>query len=219
MRYATAFLMVLAAAVLTMGARTSTVPTGQTSGYWVEAGNPENTTGTLYATPDSTVLGFYRTTKGGKACDFAIAATKDGVTFQVVDDKGKVHHVPVTALLNLADGGKKDKDGALDLDDIRRLNAVAKKANPCQCDPGDCDCGPVCNCLRGLTSKELREIDPPDARPALAGKVLVDRAEYEALVKAKKSRDWFWSGEDPGWTDPADDRPDVPVRRSGNPND
>ncbi len=79
---------------------------GTTGGVWVQDANSPNT---------APVGGFYSTRLGGKpsavlsfmcspqsrGAEFAISSDKDGVTFQVVDDKGEVHFVPATALLKL----------------------------------------------------------------------------------------------------------------------
>lgn len=75
-------------------------------GLWVQRTGEGKPVGALYASTmggqDNAVLGFYRDTAKAGAHDFAIVAEKTGVWFQVIDDNGKFHAVPATALLKLA---------------------------------------------------------------------------------------------------------------------
>lgn len=50
-------------------------------------------------------LGLMRSTSS-KGCEFAISVDKDGVQFQIMDENGKFHFLPATALLKLADKKK-----------------------------------------------------------------------------------------------------------------
>lgn len=47
------------------------------------------------------VLGFQTDANSAKGHDFAIVADRSKVYFQVIDENGGLHHIPVTALLKL----------------------------------------------------------------------------------------------------------------------
>ena len=82
--------------------RVTTLVASDLSGTWWTHPDMKSQV-TVYASKSQgAVIGFYRDTGNVKAgCDFAISATKDGAQFQVVDDTGKAHLIPVTALLKL----------------------------------------------------------------------------------------------------------------------
>lgn len=88
---------------------------GGTSGLWVQQPGAK-TCATLYAQrlgdSDSVALGFYRdTTKAKTGCDFAVGCSANGIVLQIRDDAGKLHLLPVTALLKLeGEQGCKCKD-------------------------------------------------------------------------------------------------------------
>ncbi len=100
-RLMAAFLMMAAAVGVSGGASYSTIEKGDMQGAWVNSGT---TTAGFYArdSQGQAALAFYKDRTGKpKAADFAITAMKDEMFFQIVDDKGEVHKVPVTALLKL----------------------------------------------------------------------------------------------------------------------
>ncbi|VTT98956.1 unnamed protein product [Gemmataceae bacterium] len=85
---------------------------GGVSGLWVQKPGAKPLV-TVYAQQDLAALGFYRdATRPAEGCDFGIAATADGVHFQVRDAGGKFHMIPAAALLKLEgeSGGCKCKD-------------------------------------------------------------------------------------------------------------
>lgn len=51
---------------------------------------------------DNAVIGISRD-QSGQGFDFAVSADRDGVTLQIRDEKGKLHHLPASALLKLAE--------------------------------------------------------------------------------------------------------------------
>ncbi len=73
-------------------------------GIWVSPKSVNGPYGALYTSirDNVSVLGFSRNGQGNPH-DFAIVAEKDGVRFQVVDEKGVPHSIPATALLKLVD--------------------------------------------------------------------------------------------------------------------
>jgi ribosomal protein L10 len=110
LRIATAALMVLAAAGLSGAAKFTSMNESYGAGAW--ATTNKGSVATIYADEDQgAVLGFYRNQSKNNvgntmACDFGISARPDGVTLQIVDDKGKIHFLPVTALLKLSEPPK-----------------------------------------------------------------------------------------------------------------
>jgi len=89
--------------------RVVTMSSEDVGGTWVGKQGGKTTAG-FYSqrvgNKETVALGFYKDSSKAVATDFAIACDSDGVFFQVVDDKGKIHVVPVTALLKLNDEGK-----------------------------------------------------------------------------------------------------------------
>lgn len=85
------------------------VDSSTAGGLWVKpTGNSKATAG-FYATNYHGPALSFDTGRSGRdhgAHDFAIIADDKEVSFQIVDKNGKVHFLPVTALLRLADKTK-----------------------------------------------------------------------------------------------------------------
>jgi hypothetical protein len=99
-----ALVAVFAVAAVALAGSMTSVKKGDTQGVW--ATGKGGSTVCLYGDDvQGAVLGFYlkESSKAfSKACDFAIASNGSELYFQITDN-GKVHHIPVTALLKLKD--------------------------------------------------------------------------------------------------------------------
>lgn len=95
--------MICVAAGLSGAARLDTSDTGNVQGHWVS--NADGATAGMYAkTGEGASVVFYKNAnQPHNGADFAVTARNNEVVLQVVDDKGHVHFIPVTALLNLKD--------------------------------------------------------------------------------------------------------------------
>lgn len=78
---------------------------GGVGGLWVQRDYTRAPYAAIYSDSragNAAVIGVARS-QAGTGFDFAVVARKDEVYFQIRDEKGKFHFVPVAALLKLAD--------------------------------------------------------------------------------------------------------------------
>lgn len=95
---------VFAVAAVAIAGSMYTTDKADTPGIWI-TGKGDSTVCLYGDDVQGAVLGFY---KGDRkkfpiACDFSIYARGREVNFQILDEEGKVHFIPVTALLKLKD--------------------------------------------------------------------------------------------------------------------
>lgn len=114
------------------------------SGTWWR-GNQHNGQVAIYTDKDSSVVGFYKDAqKVNKGMDFAIHSNKDGIFFQVIDESGNIHEIPVTALLKL-------KEAPRPLPERPKGIGLLHPRPSCDC-ALICCCDPPCAC--GLVGAE-----------------------------------------------------------------
>lgn len=68
-------------------------------GFWTSH-KPDQPFASMYGEHGTVWIGVMQSHRS-KGFEFAIVAEKDGVRFQIIDEKGDVHSIPVTALLKL----------------------------------------------------------------------------------------------------------------------
>lgn len=170
-------------------------PKTYTGSYWT----PVNKEGHPYATMHGDNRSAYfavAKSPSSKACEFAIIAERNEVRFQIIDEQGEFHSLPVTALLKLADKPKSSDTPATPAaakDDIPRgykvLYAIARTRAAGELAKKE-------NISRAAAREKIDSISDAELHAQVKAAGIAVAKEYPGEGKLKAIIDWLIEHQD-----------------------